>query len=94
MLRLLPTLDFPDTDSGDFLARCYYTQTEEFLAVVHDEHGQVQDLAYAWQTAESMALEGSRVTVLWADGSYWDAARVQRLCDSSLAAYRDCYGLA
>ena len=93
-MRLLPTLDFPETETGTFLARAYATQEEGFLAVEQDESGDIVDLAYSWETAESLALNGSRVTVLWSDGDYWDVERVQRLCDTSRAAYLDCFAIA
>ena len=66
--------------------------TDAIVAVVIQDNGEVYDVTFNWETAESMATDGYRVLALTGDGLY-KRNELQRVCDSRRAEYRDCYGL-
>lgn len=60
-------------------------------AVVFDADGAVEDLCLNWETAQNMALNGSRVLAVGSDG-HMSARDIQALCDAERARYLDCFG--
>ena len=68
-------------------------------AVVY-ENGIIIDECFNWETAETMASEGYEVVAVGHD--LWDNGvrvvgktkqEIQRICDVSLAQYKDCFGI-
>lgn len=56
-----------------------------------DDPTWIDDSAYNWETAQSIALDtGKRVVALTDDG-YMTRDQIQELCDSERARYLDCF---
>lgn len=63
---------------------------DRIVAIVLDTDGRVIDGVYAWQTAETVAMEGHTVIATRGDGPYSREA-LQELVDARLEWHRDCF---
>lgn len=78
---------------ADYVRECAdHNPTDTIVSVVVQDNGEVYDVTFNWETAESMATDGYRVLALTGDGMY-KRNELQHMCDSRRAEYRDCYGL-
>ena len=68
------------------------TSEQKFVAEVLNDDGTIYDHCYNWETGQNYALSEGRKVRAIADDGHMTIEDAQRLYDSELAIFLDCFG--
>ena len=65
---------------------------DKIVAVILDGASNPYDYAYNFESAQAYAQDGYIVRAIADDGDYWTMDHAQKLYDSALENFMDCFG--